>query len=345
MAVRLVLALGISVALSLCLTPVVRRLALRLGALDRPVERSVHRQPTPHLGGLAIFLAFTASILAVVGWGAPESQGIICGGALIVAVGVVDDLYRLEAWHKLLGQVLAACVLMAFGVRIQWLTNPLGGMFYLPVLGIPLTLIWVVAVINVVNLTDGLDGLAAGLSSLASLTLLIVAVGKGLGAVPLFCAALAGSALGFLPYNFNPAQIFMGDAGSMFLGYALAAVSVAGTLKSTTAVALAVPILALGLPIFDTSFAILRRVLVGRPVHQADQEHLHHRLLRLGWSQRQVVLTMYLITAGLGLSAILMAEFNPLQGGLLLLAVVAAAAVFAHRAKILVVQRGRHLDR
>jgi len=332
-------AFAVALAVSYVMTPLVKRLALSLGALDRPVLRSVHSVPTPFLGGLAIYVALGGTLAVFLRPAGPEVKGILVGGALVVLLGVADDFRKLRPLTKLLGQVAAALVLVAWGVRVEWLTNPLGGMIYLGAWGVPLTVLWVVSVVNVVNLADGLDGLAAGIASIASLTAMFVALGQGQLPVVILTAALAGSALGFLPYNFNPAKIFMGDAGAMFLGYALAAVSVAGALKSATAVALGVPMLALGLPIADTSFAIVRRLLTGRPVGEADDGHLHHRLLRLGLSQRQVVLLMYTISACLGLGGILIAYGDRAQGAALLLAVVVLLYVGARKSGILEIRR------
>lgn len=340
-----VAALALALAVSCGVTPLVRRLAVRVGALDRPIARSVHREPTPRLGGVAIFLAATSAMLALLGGGGREVHAILAGGALIFGVGVVDDLRRLPAWAKFLGQAAAAAVLVAGGVRVEWLTNPFGGMWHLPFLGIPLTVFWVVAVINVVNLVDGLDGLAAGICSIAALTLMAVAAGQGQAAAVVAMGAIAGAALGFLPHNFNPAKIFMGDAGSMFLGYMIAAASVEWTLKSTTVVALAVPVLALGLPIVDTSFAILRRLAARRPLHEADQGHIHHRLLRLGLTQRQAVVFLYLLSAGLGISALLLSEWKAWQAGLMFLLVVGAAVAMLRHTGALALQRGRQAHR
>ncbi|MBX6377608.1 MAG: undecaprenyl/decaprenyl-phosphate alpha-N-acetylglucosaminyl 1-phosphate transferase [Clostridia bacterium] len=305
----------ISFLLAFALTPVVRRVALRIGVVDRPGERSVHTRPVPLLGGVAIFLAFGAGVAATGGLSSLPARGILAGGALMLVVGIVDDYRPLRPAVKLAGQLAAAVVLLFAGVRIDFVTNPWGGLLALGPWAYPLTLLWVVAIINVVNLMDGLDGLAAGVTSIACVTLALVAwqTQQPLEAV-LLIAALAGSALGFLPYNFNPARIFMGDAGSMFLGYVLAAVSVEGSVKSPAAVALAVPLLVLGLPIADTFLAILRRLQSGRPVGQADRDHLHHRLLRLGLNQREAVLWMYMVTGWLGVSALAVVGVNPRLG-------------------------------
>lgn len=324
-------------------TPLAKRLALRVGAVDKPVERSVHTEPKPYLGGLAIYAAFALAVLLTIGTQAPGIAGILVGGLFILVLGIVDDVFRLSPRIKLLGQIAAALILVAYGVRIDWLTNPLGGLIVLGRWSIPLTVLWIVAVVNVVNLVDGLDGLAAGISTIAAFTLMVVALGQGQAYVVFITAALAGSTLGFLPYNFNPAMIFMGDAGAMFLGYVLAAVAVEGTLKSATAIALVVPLLALGLPILDTAWAIIRRFINGQPIYQADRGHLHHRLLELGLSQRQAVLVMYLISGWLGLSAVILSKAATMLGTILLGLIFGLALVGARRAGLLEVRHSRNL--
>lgn len=332
-----------AMATSLVLTPVIRRLAFRLGALDKPVARSVHKHPVPLLGGVAIFIGFAASCAYAFGLGQRSIQGILLGGAFVVLFGVADDYLRLSPKTKLLGQLASACIPIAFGVQIKTLNVPLIGAVDLGWWGVPATILWFIAVINVINLIDGLDGLAAGITSIAAVTLLVSALQthQPLAAVVL-AAALAGAVLGFLPYNFNPAKIFMGDAGSMFLGYALAAVSVEGSLKSPAAVALAVPLLALGLPILDTALAILRRVQRGRPIGEADKEHLHHRLLKLGLSQREAVMVMYMASGWLGVSALAITGVGTALA-LVILAFVVFSLYFLVR-KVGMVQVGTRAD-
>ncbi|MDK2926869.1 MAG: UDP-GlcNAc:undecaprenyl-phosphate/decaprenyl-phosphate GlcNAc-phosphate transferase [Bacillota bacterium] len=304
-------------------TPAVRRLAVGTGALDKPDSgpgaRHIHTRPTPRLGGLAIFAGFTAAAGVGVFWAHlvawPQLVSLWLGAFLVAAVGVVDDYVNLPAKVKLAGQVLAACVFVFFGNSVEWVTNPWAagpfpGMTYIGGWGILLTILWLVGVTNTLNLIDGLDGLAAGVASIASVTLLLVALQEGQPYVVVVTAALAGAALGFLPYNFHPAQIFMGDTGSMFLGFTLAGIAVQGTLKSATTIALAVPLLALGLPILDTTLAIVRRFVHGRPIFQADRGHLHHRLLALGLSQRQAVLILYFVSGCFGLSAVALADVS-----------------------------------
>lgn len=321
------------------LTPLVRRVALRIGAVDKPGIRSVHTEATPQLGGVAVFIAFSLTILFFLGKVTPV-PGLLLGGVVILIVGLVDDFCDLRPIWKFSGQLLAAGILVASGVRIEWVTNPFGGLWVLDSIGLPLsipiTLLWIIAFVNMLNLIDGLDGLAAGISAIAALTLLFSALQTGQSSLAvLMAAAIAGSALGFLPHNFNPARIFMGDAGAMFFGFMLAAVSVEGMLKSTATIAFLVPVLALGLPIFDTAFAIFRRLHNGVPFHQADRDHLHHRLLRLGLSHRDAVLVMYLVSGWLGISALALNGGGAIQAGMVLLFVGASIYLLARRSGLL----------
>lgn len=308
-----------SMALSYLATPRVIKLAWKIGAVEIPKDtRRVHKKPTPRLGGLAIFAAFTAVGLITLPLEQSSIRGMLIGGAFLVLVGVLDDIYGLPAKVKLLLQTVAAYILVAFGLKVEWVTNPFGGMFYLGNWSIPVTLFWVVGITNTLNFIDGLDGLAAGIAVIASVTMMLVDISLGQLNTTLVTALLAGAALGFLPYNFNPAKIFMGDTGAMFLGYILAAAAVDGAVKSATAIALIVPILALGLPIFDTAFAIVRRLIKGRPIMQADRGHIHHRLLDVGFSHRQAVIYMYLMSLALGLCAVLLIWVGVKQAFLML---------------------------
>ena len=232
---------------------------------------------------------------------------------------------------KLLGQIFAACVLViGFDVRIDVITDPLGDFIYLEYFAIPATIFWVVGLTNTVNLIDGLDGLAAGVSSIAAVTIFLVAMEEGIPFVAMITAALAGAAIGFLYYNFNPARIFMGDTGSMFLGFMLAGISVIGAVKSAATIALIVPILALGLPILDTTFAIVRRARNHRPIFKPDKGHLHHRLLAHGFTQKQAVLLMYVVSALFGLCALALTAVST-QAALLIIIIVAAAVFIGAR--------------
>lgn len=329
-----ILALIIALLASFLLTPYVKQLAFRIGAVDKPDARKVHTRIMPRLGGVAIYLAFLLAVVCSL----PVTRdvlGILLGGTWIVFVGILDDKYSLPAKVKLLGQILAACILVSFDVRIEWLNNPFGGYFYLEYFSIPFTIFWVISFINVVNLIDGLDGLAAGVSGIASITVLLVAVHQGFFPVATLTAALAGGIIGFIHYNFNPATIFMGDTGSMFIGYMLAAISVFGAVKSAATIALIVPAIALGLPIMDTAFAILRRYSNGKPIFQPDKGHLHHRLLAMGLTQKQAVLLMYAISIVLCLAAFVLAEANVYLAAAVIVVIVAAVAIGAKKIGIL----------
>jgi UDP-GlcNAc:undecaprenyl-phosphate GlcNAc-1-phosphate transferase len=331
------LVFGLALVLSLILTPVMRKLALRTGFVDVPVARSMHTEPKPYLGGVAMYLAFLAAVILGGGLKDGKMVGILVGGGLTVLLGIVDDKVRLSAKVKFLGQIFTAAVLVyLYGVRIDMVFSPLGerwvqfGMW-----AGPLTIFWIVAFMNVVNLVDGLDGLAAGIATIASLTLLLVSLQQQSAAAILLSAALAGATTGFLRYNFNPAKIFMGDAGSMFLGYTLAAISVVGVLKTTLTVSVFVPVLALALPIFDTAFAIIRRLASGRSIGEADRDHLHHRLLKLGLSHRSTVLVMWAISAWMGLSAVAVTELSLAQAMLIVGMVLVGILVGAKKLGLL----------
>lgn len=325
------LVFGAALALALVLTPWVRKFALRVGFVDRPVARSMHTEPKPYLGGLAIFVAFAVAVMLGGGLQDPKVVGILTGGGLIVMLGIIDDKLALSPKVKMMGQVMAAAVLVyGFDVKIEYIYSPLGDRWIqFGFWAGPLTIFWIISFVNVVNFIDGLDGLAAGISSIASLTLLLVSLQQQFTGAIVLTAALAGAAIGFLRYNFNPAKIFMGDAGAMFLGFTLAAVSVHGVLKSAVTVGVVVPVLALALPIFDTAFAIIRRVAAGRSIGEADRDHLHHRLLRLGLSHRNTVLVMWAISAWLGLSAVAVTEVSLAQAliivGMVLLGIIFGA--------------------
>lgn len=328
-----VLAFVIAAGVTLLITPGVIFFAAKTGAMDAPDARKVHKKPVARIGGIGIYAAFMAGILAVMSMTdmTPEVSfeiiGLLVSGTLIVLLGIVDDYKNLPAKVKLVGQIAAACVLaIAFDVRIDFITDPFGDYFFLEYLAVPATVFWIVGLTNTVNLIDGLDGLAAGVAVIASVTIFLVALQQNILLVAVLTAALAGAAFGFLYYNFNPARIFMGDSGSMFLGFMLAGISVIGAVKCAATIALIVPILALGLPILDTTFAIVRRYRGGVPIFKPDRGHLHHRLLDLGFTQRQAVLLMYVISAVLGLSAVTLTEVSS-QISILIVAVVLLAVL------------------
>lgn len=307
------LAYGSAAVLTCILTPLVRRLALRTGAVDVPDERKDHPRPVPTSGGAAIVAGFLLA-LAVIGR-LPEMQpralvAILAGALFIALVGLVDDRRAIPARVKLGLQVAATAPLLLGGVRVEFLTDPFHhSMVALPAwISVTVTVLWVVGVTNAINLIDGLDGLAAGVSAIACVALAIVAVGWGQPAVALLCAALAGSAAGFLPWNWHPARIYMGDTGAYFLGYVIAALTIVGAFKMAAAISVLVPMLALAVPLLDTAISPVRRFLRGRPAMAADREHLHHRLVAMGLSVPRVVLLTYGVTAVCGAIAIWMSH-------------------------------------
>ncbi len=315
----------ISLIISYLMTPVIRKLALFIGAYDIPDKRRIHNGNIPNIGGVAIYCGFAAGIFLFASFD-KMITGIFIGGTFILILGLLDDLYELKPFLKLMGQIAAASILIFYGINIQFITNPFGELLYLGYWGIPLTIFWVVAITNTINLIDGLDGLATGVSIIAVITLFFVALQEGRILPAVMAVALAGSALGFLKYNFYPAKIFMGDTGAMFCGYILAAISIVGALKSAAVVTVFVPLLALGIPIFDTIFAIIRRIYNRKPISKADKGHIHHRLLALGWTQMQAVLIVYGISIVLGLVAITINGLN-IQNPFLLLGIILGLVV------------------
>ena len=292
----------LALLITLGLTPAVTRLALRAGLVEYPSHRRIHRAPRPLGGGIAHFAAFWLALVLSGNW-TSELWGLFVSSAVELITGLIDDMKDLSPGRKFAGQTVAALILIAAGTRIEFVTNPFGGMIYLSYWSIPITLFWLLAITNLINFMDGLDGLAAGVVAIACGPMVAVAVMMERPLAALLAVVLAGSALGFLPYNFNPARIFMGDAGALFLGFMLGAISVEGALKGPTVIAIGVSTLALGLHIVDNAFAILRRLRSGRPFYQADMGHVHHRLLALGYTQRQVVVALYAVSAGLSLLA------------------------------------------
>lgn len=303
--------------ISLITTPLSKVIAYKVGAVDQPKDRGIHVKPMPRMGGIAIFLGFIVTVMLLIPtvkafeW--KQISGLLIGGLIIFLLGFFDDIYSLNAKLKLFVQIIAALVVIYSNIRIEFVTWPFAesNILLIQKLSIPITLIWIVGVTNAVNLIDGLDGLAAGVSSIAAICLMILSIfsPNPIGPVAaLLTAALAGSCLGFLPYNFNPAKIFMGDTGSTFLGFVLAVTSIQGLIKGYTVVTIIIAVLVLALPIFDTTFAILRRILNRKPIMEADRGHLHHRLMDKGYSQKRAVITLYGISGGFGIIGILLAH-------------------------------------
>ena len=355
-------AFGVAALVAFISTPVVKSLAFRVGAVDDPKKdkdpgRRMHRNPIPRMGGLAIFLGFLLSILIFIPMDNPM-KGLLLGSIIIVILGIFDDIYDLPAKFKFLVQIIAAVVAMLSGNIITVLSNPnifsTNPVWVLGWLSYPITVLWIVAITNAVNLIDGLDGLACGVSTISSMTMLVVALLVTESREAVVMGALAGACLGFLPYNLNPAKIFMGDTGSTFLGFVLATVSVQGMFKLPTIITFVAPFLMLGLPIFDTTFAFIRRIAHGQSPMHADRGHVHHRLIDMGFSQKQAVGILYVISAILGLSAVVLTTAGAMRAMLFLLAMCAAGLVAAKiflsnngegRKKELPEESGQHVDK
>ena len=305
---KILIAFIISFILTFASTPLVKKLAFKIGAVDVPKDnRRMHKKPTARLGGLAIFFGFLVSTVLFADM-TKETVGILIGCVIIVVLGIFDDIYALGAKLKLAVQLTAACVPVIFGVGIDFIKVPdfisKTGYLGLGWLSVPVTVLWIVGITNAINLLDGLDGLACGVSTIAALTLLCIALIVGEPEVAFITSALAGACFGFLPYNFNPAKLFMGDTGALLLGFILSTISVQGLFKGYAVISIAAPFLILGLPIFDTASAILRRVKSGRPIMSPDRGHLHHRLVDAGFSQKQAVTIIYMMCVVLCITAV-----------------------------------------
>lgn len=311
-----VYAFAVAFGLSLILTPVVRWFARKTKAMCYPNVHSVHRKPIPYLGGVAIYLASVIAMLVFPPNDSVALNSVIIGGFIILAVGVIDDLYELTPLWKFLGQCVSAGAVIWLGLSISFVTNPFtGAVRLLGAFAIPLTLLWVISFENLVNFSDGLDGLAAGVTGITALVMVFAAAKAGAGGITTAAAALAGSVFGFLPFNFHPASIFMGDAGAMYIGLALAVLSVQGLAKSAVFMSILVPLLTLMVPISDAAFAVIRRSLAGTSFARKDHDHLHHRLLELGMGQRQAVLIIYAVSIGFGILGMISSFVPVTQGG------------------------------
>ncbi len=331
---RVVLAIAVGFAVSFATTPIVKMFAEKVGAIDVPTEaRRVHDHPIPRMGGMAIFLGFLISVLLFVDVTRPV-RGILLGAVLIVACGAIDDVVSLNAWLKLFVQIIAAVIAVAHGVVIEVLRNPASitedQALILGALAVPVTILWIVGITNAVNLIDGLDGLAVGVSTISAITMLVVALLVSEGNIAVVLAALMGGCVGFMPYNVNPAKIFMGDTGSLLLGYVLSTVSVIGMFKFYAIVTFVVPIMALALPLFDTLAAIIRRLMRGQSPFTPDRGHLHHKLIDMGLSQKQAVAILYSVSAVLGLCAVTLATSGIVRNCLLVVAFIVAVVVGVH---------------
>lgn len=329
--IRMIAAFLVSGVLSFILTPVAKKIAHKIGAIDVPKdERRMHKEPIPRLGGLAVFFAFLVAVILLIPVDI-ELQGILLGAVVIVVLGVIDDSVSLPAIVKLFVQIAAALIVVLHGVRIDVLSNvnvfSNDAYLSLGMWSVPVTVIWIVAITNAVNLIDGLDGLSVGVCTIASISLLVISAMVSEFTIVVIMAALAGACIGFLPYNMNPAKIFVGDTGATFLGFILATMSIQGMFKTYAILSFAAPFLVLGLPIFDTAFAICRRLLHGQSPMHADRGHIHHRLIDVGFNQKQTVLILYLISGILGISAVLLTSSGAVRALLFVVAVLIAAII------------------
>lgn len=318
--------------IALAVTPFAIWLAPKIGALDIPKDdRRMHTKAMPRLGGLAIYLGTMLSVVFFLPVEFDQQvRGIGIGATLIFVMGVVDDIKGLSAKVKLVGQILSALILYYSSVQISFVTNPFNGELILfpTAVSLIVTVLWVVGISNTINLIDGLDGLAGGVSFIATVTIAYIAYIHGRYEITMAFMAIAGSCLGFLPFNFHPAKIFMGDAGALFLGFLIASISVMSPMKSATLIATILPVFVLALPIFDTAFAILRRHRAGQPIMQADKGHLHHRIMAVGMGQKRSVLTLYAISGVMGVASILISRDLFVDAMLLILAAGTLVYVF-----------------
>ncbi len=325
---KMLLAFIVALVISFLMTPPVKDFAAKVGAIDVPKDgRRVHDHPIPRMGGIAIFLGFVISLLLFVNM-STQVMGLLVGAVIIAMMGAVDDIVNLNPWAKLAAQLLAAIVAIRSGLVFDVISNP--NVFaeettiYIGHLSVPLTIIWIVGCTNAMNLIDGLDGLAVGVAAISSTSMLIVSLLVAEPVVSVILVALTGACLGFMPYNMNPAKIFMGDVGSQLLGFVLATASIMGLFKFHAVFTFFVPMLSLALPLTDTAFAFCRRISHGQSPFHADKGHFHHRLLAMGLSQRQAVAVLYSISAVMGLFAVILAAETAL---LRIICLVAIAAI------------------
>ena len=284
---------ALALVIVVLLTPAVGGMARMLGVVDRPGMRRLNRSPVPRLGGLALFFGIFVPALAFLPLGR-ETKGLLLGAAVATLVGAIDDFRGLVWWEKLGGQIAAAAIPTGFGIWVQNFTFPLVGVHQLPGwVGVPLTILWIVAIMNMVNFLDGLDGLAAGVCGISGFTFCLIALSLGRPEPAILAAIVFGACLGFLRHNFYPARIFMGDSGALLLGFTLGALAVQGLLKTAAIATLLFPLLILAVPILDTSFVVAKRIKHGEPIYGADRTHLHHRFLNIGYSQKRAALTMW----------------------------------------------------
>ncbi|SEM66112.1 UDP-GlcNAc:undecaprenyl-phosphate GlcNAc-1-phosphate transferase [Mesobacillus persicus] len=307
----------ISLLTALVVTPFIIKLAFKIGATDKPNYRKVHQKIMPRIGGVAIFIGCTVGFLAS-GVENEKMPTILIGALIIVVLGIFDDKFELSAKIKFVIQLTVASIVTASGLLIEFINIPTYGVVEFGLWSYPLTIFWIVAVTNAINLIDGLDGLATGISVISISTIAVLAAMSGNTLVLTLSLILIGSCLGFLYFNFNPAKIFLGDTGALFLGYSISILSLLGLFKSATLFSIIVPIIILGVPVFDTTFAIIRRIINKKPIYEPDKGHLHHRLLSLGFSHRNTVLVIYGMSVMFSFIAIMFSR-TTLLGSIILL--------------------------
>jgi len=300
-----------SLLVSFGLSFLVKKVLIRFNVLAHPDDRKVHKKPVPEGGGIAIFITLFLVISIFLGFDRAY-LGFYVGAIVMLITGILDDILDVRVRYKLFGQVLAIVLAMYLGIRIEFVTGPHQTLLNMGYLSIPLTFLWLIGITNAINFIDGLDGLAGGVSVIVAVTLGIVALGEGRGEVAILAFALAAATVGFLPHNFsNKGKMFLGDSGSQFLGFSLAALSILGITKVAAVFTMLAPVMILAIPIFDTAFAVIRRTLSGNPIHVADRGHLHHRLLDIGFSERKAVTFIYYVTILLGITAVFSTKISP----------------------------------
>jgi UDP-GlcNAc:undecaprenyl-phosphate GlcNAc-1-phosphate transferase len=327
MNIEYIIPFAIALIVSFFSSPIAKKIAVRAGAIDVPKDgRRMHQKPVALMGGLAIITGFLVSVLYIVivyeteeftswiqGISPMKMAGFFTGMIIVILLGIYDDIHPLTSKIKFPIQLIAAVIVVLTGTRIQYITVSISTIKYVSIgetISIILSILWIAGITNAINLIDGLDGLAAGVSGIATLSLFVVSVmmPDNSFVFAVLYVALAGAIMGFLPYNFNPAKIFIGSTGAYFLGFILAVISIEGATKAYTALTMVVSVIALGFPIFDTIFAIFRSVLKRKPIGQADREHIHHRLIDMGISQKYSVTILYVVSGALGLVSILLAN-------------------------------------
>lgn len=305
---------------SILLTPLVKKLAFKVGAMDKPEKRKVHHKIMPRMGGLAIYISFIIGAL-VINPDKAYHYPILIGSVIIVLTGMLDDIYNLSAKIKFVAQTIAAVIVVVWGgVQVEFINLPFGGQLEFGYLDIPITILWIVGITNAINLIDGLDGLASGVSCIALFTITGMAMIMGNGYVIAISSIVLASTLGFLLFNFYPAKIFLGDTGALFLGYIIAVMSLLG-FKNVTLISFVIPVIILGVPISDTFFAIIRRLVNKQPLMAPDKSHLHHCLLNIGFTHRQTVIIIYAMASFFGLVAVIF-SMAKVWGAILLIVTV-----------------------